>query len=315
MEKLFISSSPHLRSGTGVRSIMLDVIIALTPALIASVILFGPRALLVTAVSVAAAVLAEYLSRKIMKRPNSIGDLSAVVTGMLLAFNLPVSIPLWIAALGSAIAIVVVKQFFGGIGQNFVNPALAGRIILMVSFPAQMTKWTMPLTGSFGGVDAVTTATPLGILSEGGEQTMPPLLDMFFGVRGGCLGETCAVALLLGGVYLVARKVINPIIPICYVGTAALLSLAFGLDPLVQILSGGLLLGAIFMATDYATSPLTNWGKVIFGIGCGVLTMIIRQFGSLPEGVSFSIVLMNILVPYIDRLTRPVPFGEEGARQ
>ena len=144
---------------------------------------------------------------------------------------------------------------------------------------------------------------------------MPPLLDMFFGVRGGCLGETCAVALLLGGVYLVARKVINPIIPICYVGTAALLSLAFGLDPLVQILSGGLLLGAIFMATDYATSPLTNWGKVIFGIGCGVLTMIIRQFGSLPEGVSFSIVLMNILVPYIDRLTRPVPFGEEGARQ
>lgn len=314
MEKLFVSSSPHLRSGTGVRSIMLDVIIALAPALIASVILFGLRALLVTAVSVAAAVLAEYLSRKIMKRPNSIGDLSAVVTGMLLAFNLPVSIPLWIAALGSAIAIVVVKQFFGGIGQNFVNPALAGRIILMVSFPAQMTKWTMPLT-SFSGLDAVTTATPLGILSEGGEQAMPPLLDMFFGVRGGCLGETCAVALLLGGVYLVARKVINPIIPICYVGTAALLSLAFGLDPLVQMLSGGLLLGAIFMATDYATSPLTNWGKVIFGIGCGVLTMIIRQFGSLPEGVSFSIVLMNILVPYIDRLTRPVPFGEEGARQ
>ena len=310
MEKLFVSSSPHLRSGTGVRSIMLDVIIALTPALIASVILFGLRALLVTAVSVAAAVLAEYISRKLMKRPNSIGDLSAVVTGMLLAFNLPVSIPRWIAALGSAIAIVGVKQFFGGIGQNFVNPALAGRIILMVSFPAQMTKWTMPLT-SFSGVDAVTTATPLGILSEGGEQAMPPLLDLFFGVRGGCLGETCGVALLLGGVYLVARKVINPIIPICYVGTAALLSLAFGLDPLVQILSGG----AIFLATDYATSPLTNWGNVFFGIGCGVLTMIIRQFGSLPEGVSFSIVLMNILVPYIDRLTRPVPFGEEGARQ
>lgn len=313
MQKLFVSSSPHLRSGTGVRSIMLDVIIALAPALVASVILFGLRALVVTAVSVGAAVLAEYLSRKIMKRPNSIGDLSAVVTGMLLAFNLPVSIPLWIAALGSAIAIVVVKQFFGGIGQNFVNPALAGRIILMVSFPAQMTKWTMPLT-SWSGVDAVTTATPLGILNEGGGEALPPLLDLFFGVRGGCLGETCAVALLLGGVYLVARRVINPIIPLCYVGTAALLSLAFGLDPLMQILSGGLLLGAIFMATDYATSPLTNWGKVIFGVGCGVLTMVIRQFGSLPEGVSFSIVLMNILVPYIERLTRPVPFGE-GAQQ
>lgn len=213
-----------------------------------------------TAVSVAAAVLAEYISRKLMKRPNSIGDLSAVVTGMLLAFNLPVSIPLWIAALGSAIAIVVVKQFFGGIGQNFVNPALAGRIILMVSFPAQMTKWTMPLT-SFSGVDAVTTATPLGILSEGGEQAMPPLLDLFFGVRGGCLGETCGVALLLGGVYLVARKVINPIIPICYVGTAALLSLAFGLDPLVQILSGGPAFGCHFHGDRLCHLSLDQLGQ------------------------------------------------------
>ena len=300
--KLIVSSSPHISSKVKTKNLMIDVIIALIPAFIASIILYGYRSIIIVAVSVAAAVLAEFVCRKIMKRPNTIGDFSAVVTGVLLAFNLPVSIPIWMAALGSIIAIVVVKQMFGGLGNNFVNPALAARIILMTSFPTAMTSWTAPFDGT-------STATPLAMISGGQTSDLPSYLDMFLGKTGGCLGETCALALLLGGIYLVARRVISPIIPLVYIAVVFVFSAILGLDPVAQILSGGLFLGAIFMATDYVTSPLTNKGKVIYAIGCGIITVMIRTFGSLPEGVSFSIILMNILVPHIERLTTPKPFG------
>ena len=305
MKKLIVSPAPHLRSPDTVRGVMLDVLIALVPAGIASVWLFGYRSLLVILTCVAAAVLCEYVTRKILRRDTTIGDLSAVVTGVLLAYNLPVTIPLWMAAIGSAVAIVVVKQFFGGIGQNFVNPALIGRIVLMTSFPKAMSNWVEPFTS---GADAVTSATPMALMKSG--ETMPSLMDLFIGKHGGSLGETCAAALLLGGVYLVIRRVISPVIPLCFIGTTALLTFLGGYSPMEQILSGGLMLGAIFMATDYATSPIHLKGKILFGIGCGVITAFIRIFGSLPEGVSFSIILMNILTPAIERLTAPRPFGD-----
>lgn len=292
---------------------MLDVIISLCPALIASVIIFGLRALAVTAVTVAACVLSEYISRKVMKRSNTIGDLSAIVTGMLLAFNLPATIPFWIAALGGAVAIVVVKQMFGGIGQNFVNPAITARIVLLVSFASAMSNWPVPRQGLVNfGVDAVTGATPLAVMA-GSEGEMPSLLNMLYGIRGGCLGETCAVALIIGGLFLVARKVISPAIPLSFIGTVAVIMIIAEKGSLTglayQLLSGGLLLGAIFMATDYATSPISFKGKIVFGIGCGLITCLIRIFGSYPEGVSFSIIIMNILVPHIEKLTTPKPFG------
>ncbi len=305
-KKLTVSASPHVRSPHTATGIMLDVIIALIPALIAAVIIFGTQVLLVTLVCVGSAVLSEYLSRKVMKRHQTIGDLSAVVTGLLLAFNLPVSIPLWIAALGSIIAIVVVKQMFGGIGQNFVNPALAARIILLVSFPSKMTGWTL---------DGVTTATPLASLKSGEiiSAELPSMVDMLLGKHGGCLGEVCSVALILGGIYLIVRKVISPAIPLSYIGTVAVFMLLAGKGSLeftaYQLLSGGLLIGAIFMATDYTTSPVSFKGKIIFGIGCGLITAAIRLFGGYPEGVSFSIIIMNILVPHIERLTTAKPFG------
>lgn len=314
-EKLLVSPSPHLRGGDTTRRLMLDVIIALVPSAIASGILFGWRALAVLAVTVGTCVLSEYLCRRVMKRENTVGDLSAVVTGILLAFNLPVSINLFMAALGGVVAIVVVKQMFGGIGQNFVNPALTARIVLMASFPAAMSKWTAPFAYLGASADAVTTATPLAISAGTAEGALPDYLDLLLGLHGGCLGEVCAAALLLGGLYLLARRVIRPVIPLCYLGTVALLTLLLGKDPLFHLLSGGLLLGAIFMATDYTTSPLTFKGRVVFGIGCGILTVLIRLFGSLPEGVSFSIIIMNILVPHIERLTRPRPFGEEGKKR
>ncbi len=317
MKKLTVSASPHVRSPKTVPGIMLDVIIALVPALIASVVLFGLRSLIVTAVCVASCIASEYISRKIMKRDNTISDLSAIVTGVLLAFNLPVSIPLWMCVVGSVFAIVVVKQFFGGIGQNFVNPAIGGRIMMLVSFASAMTDWTAPLEWyKNGGIDAMSTATPLASLTAGGDYTsLPSLLDMFLGVRGGCIGETCALALILGGIYLVARRVIKPVIPLCFVGTVAVIMLIAGKGDfefmLYEVLSGGLLLGAIFMATDYATSPLTTKGKIIFAVGCGVITSVIRLFANLPEGVSYSIIIMNILVPHIETITRPRPFGAE----
>ena len=313
-QKLIVSASPHLRSGASTQKIMLDVIIALAPAAVASVILFGPRALLLMAVSVASCVVCEYICRRVLKRPQTVNDLSAVVTGLLLAFNLPPEINPLVAVFGAVVAIVVVKQMFGGIGQNFVNPALTARIILMTSFPTRMTTWTAPFAYMNGEADAMTTATPLALSAQGATDSLPGLLEMFLGVRGGCLGETCALALLLGGIYLVARRVISPVIPVCYLGTAAVFSLLLGRNVLFDLMAGGLLLGAIFMATDYTTSPLTVKGKVIYGIGCGLLTMLIRVFGSLPEGVSFSIVLMNILVPLIERISRPKPFGKEEVR-
>ena len=307
-KKLTVSASPHVRSAQTVSGIMLNVIIALIPALAASVWLFGLRVLLVCAVTVSVSVLSEYIARKVMKRHNTTGDLSAVVTGLILAFNLPVSIPLWMAAIGSVIAIVVAKQFFGGIGQNFVNPAIAGRIILMVSFPTAMTTWTAPFAYK-STQGTITTATPLA--AE--ESELPSLLKMFLGMRGGSLGETCAAALIIGGLYLIIRKIISPAIPLSFIGTVAVIMLIAGKGDLsfvaYQLLSGGLMLGAFFMATDYATSPINFKGKIIFGIGCGIITSMIRLFGSLPEGISFAIILMNILVPHIENLTTPKPFG------
>lgn len=322
-KRLTVGPSPHKHSIDTTTGIMLDVVIALMPALILSVVIFGFRSLLVTAVSVIACVVFEFICRKAMKRKNTIGDLSAVVTGVLLAFNLPSTMPLWMVIIGDAVAIIVVKQFFGGIGQNFVNPALVGRIVLMASFPVAISDFTEPFAWRVQAVDAVSGATPLAqMTSVYGSDNLtsaingidfPTLTSMFFGVRMGCLGETCAAALLLGFLYLLIRKVISPTIPLAFVGTVAVIMLIAGKGSLTfmayQLLSGGLLLGAIFMATDYTTSPISFKGKIIFAVGCGVITSLIRIFGSLPEGVSFSIILMNILVPHIEHLTTPKPFG------
>lgn len=310
-KQLFVSASPHARSTVTTKSIMRDVIIALCPALVASVVIFGLRALAVTAVSVAACVFFEWAMRKfVLKRNSTIGDLSAVVTGMLIAFNMPSGIPYWMVILGDLFAIVVVKQCFGGIGQNFVNPAIAARIFMLLSFSSAMSSWTQPKAGImnlFGGVDALTGATPL--VSD----TLPSLGDMFFGIRGGCLGETCIFALLIGGIYLIARRIISPAIPVAYIGTVAVIMLIAGKGDFeyvaYQLMSGGLCLGAIFMATDYTTSPISTKGKIIYAVGCGLLTCLIRLFGSLPEGVSYSIILMNILTPLIEKASTPKPFG------
>lgn len=307
MSKFFASASPHLRSTQSTRKIMLDVIIALVPACIASVVYFGWRALMLLGVCVLTCVFTEYICRIVMKREQTIGDLSAAVTGVLLALNLPATLNPLMAVFGCVAAIVVVKQMFGGIGMNFVNPALAARIILTVSFPTDMTTW---ISTSLQGVDAVSSATPLA--SEAGTYSY---LQLFLGNHGGSIGETCALAILLGGIYLVLRKVIVPTIPVVYIGTAAVMALLLGLDPLEQILSGGIMLGAVFMATDYTTSPITKWGKVIYAIGCGVLTMLIRTYANLPEGVSFSILIMNILTPLIESATAPRAFGEKKERK
>ncbi len=320
--KFTVTASPHAHSSETTTGIMLDVIIALLPAAVVSVIYFGIKAFAVIATTVISCVLFEYLSRKILKRSNTLGDLSAVVTGLILAFNLPPTIPLWMAVIGSFIAIVIVKQMFGGIGMNFVNPAITARIILMSSFPVAMSTWVQPLVTKSSGNDAVTSASPMALLANVCNKTasleeagLPTLKDMFLGLRPGCLGEVCAVALLFGFIYLLIRKVISPIIPLCFIGTVALFMLIAGGGDIkfvaYEILGGGLLLGAIFMATDYTTSPINNKGKVIFGIGCGLITCVIRFFGTLPEGVSFSIIIMNILVPHIENITTPKPFGSE----
>ena len=310
MEKLIVSSSPHFNGKKTTQNIMLDVIIGLCPAAIASVIIFGPRALLVIAVCIASCVASEYLSRRAMKRPQTVGDLSCIVTGLLLALNLPVTINPLMAALGGVVAIVVVKQMFGGIGQNFVNPALTARIVLMNSFPAPMTHWTAAFDYS-ATADAVTTATPLsGMMYTYSPNSAPDYMQLLWGTHGGCLGETCALAILIGGLYLIVRKVISPVIPVTHLATVAVFSLILGRDPLFDLLAGGLMLGAFFMATDYTTSPLYFWARVIFAVGCGLLTVVIREFGSLPEGVSYSIVLMNIITPLIERYVKPTAFGK-----
>lgn len=304
--KLYLTSSPHLHDKSSTQKIMLDVIIATLPTILASTIIFGMRSLVVIFTTVLSCVLSEYLSCKFMKRPNSIKDLSAVVTGILLAFSLSVSIPIGIAAFGGFVAIVVIKQFFGGLGQNFVNPALCSRIILLISFPAQMTNWPEPFAYLKGSADIITSATPL----DKSVLTTVTYFDLFFGNIPGCIGEICSMAILLGGIYLLVKKVISIIIPIFFIGTVFVLTFLMGGDPIFHIFSGGLLLGAFFMATDYVTSPVTRLERIIFAVGCGFFTVIIRIFGNLPEGVSFSIVLMNILTPLIEKLMLPKPFGK-----
>ena len=299
-----VSPSPHLHPAKTSAQIMLDVCIALCPALIASVWIFGWRSLLVTAVCVAAAVGSEYVYEKICKIPVTIRDCSAIITGMLVAFNVPVSLPLWQAALGSVVAIVLVKQLFGGLGRNFANPAIVGRIFLFLSFSKTMTAWVFP--------DAVSSATPLALMRTGDMTALPGLLQMFLGSRGGCLGETSVLALLIGGGYLLARKIISWHTPAAFIGTVFLLSWLLGGNVTYagyQILSGGLILGAFFMATDYVTTPQSKEGRLVFGLGCGLLTVLIRQWGSYAEGVSFAILFMNILTPYINKWTRHKPFG------
>ena len=315
--ELSISSSPHAHSPVTTRTVMRDVLLALTPALIGSICFFGFRALMVVLVSASASVFFEWAYRKLMGKDSTVYDLSAVVTGVLLAFVCPVTIPYWCIILGDAFAIIIVKQLFGGIGKNFMNPALAARAFLF-SWPAVMSTWAkvgFENAVSLGStVDAVTAATPLEALHRG---VMPAAsaLELFLGNVGGCIGETSALLLLLGGVYLLIRKVISLRIPAAFLGTVAVLTFLFpqGNDRLgwmlAQLCSGGLMLGAIFMATDYVTSPVTKLGQVIFGMGCGVLTVAIRYFGAYNEGVSYAILVMNACVVLLDKLGRPKKFG------
>ncbi len=303
MNNMIVSVNPHIYAKDTTQTIMRDVLIALFPAVIASIVFFGVRALLVEVVCVAVAMGCEWAFEKITKKPVTILDLSAAVTGLILALNLPVDIPIWQAMFGSFVAIIVVKQFFGGIGQNFANPAITARVIMLVAFSGAMTTWAVPAF-----TDATTAATPLAILS-GTEGTLPTLAQMFLGARGGSLGETSCLALLLGGAYLIYRRVISWHTPVAFLGTVLVLTALLGQQPLYQVMAGGLFLGAFFMATDYTTSPPTPKGRLIFGVGCGLITVLIRVWGNFPEGVSFSILLMNILNPYICDWTKTKPFG------
>ena len=320
--KLIATSNPHIRSNETTRSIMLDVIIAMLPALAFAIFNFGLRALTLTAVSVVACIFWEWLYRKLMKKPQSVGDLSAVVTGMLLAFVCPVTTPYWMIIIGGFFSIIVVKQLFGGIGKNFVNPALAGRAFLLGSYAGVMTTWIdatqnkAPLMGSTA--DIVTAATPLAYMKTGnmaGLTETYSVMDMFLGKTGGSLGEISAAMLILGGLYLIWRKVINWQTPVAYIATVAVLSFLFpkagsSLEwMLYSVFGGGLMVGAFFMATDYATSPVTKKGQLIFGIGCGLFTVLIRYFGSYNEGVCYSIMVMNLCVALIDKYTKPTRFG------
>ena len=315
--ELTISSSPHVHSPVTTQTIMRDVLIALAPALVGSVYFFGFRALLVTLVSVAACVFFEWAYCKLTKTPCKIYDLSAAVTGVLLAFVCPVTIPYWCIIIGDFFAIIVVKAIFGGIGRNIVNPALAGRAF-MFSYPALMTTWVKPgfshAAGLFNTADAVTGATPLAAMGQGNLPDVS-ISELFLGNIGGCIGETSVLLLVLGLLYLLARKIISLRIPVACIGTVAVLTLLFPQgNPnfqwmAAQIFSGGLFLGAIFMATDYVTSPVTKLGQVVFGIGCGVLTVVIRYFGGYPEGVSYAILIMNCCVVLLDRIGRPKKFG------
>lgn len=300
---LNVTSSPHIKHPETTRGIMLDVIIALLPAAVFGCILFGWRAAVLILTCVATAILSEYIWCLALKKKQTIGDLSAVVTGLLLGMNISSKVPFWMAAIGSAVAIIVIKQMFGGLGCNFANPAITARIVLLVSFPAAMARFAEPVS------DTITSATPLTYISDTASQYAPTLKNLFFGLHSGCIGETSAFLLIIGGLYLVLRGVISPVTPVCFVGTVALLSFAFGDNVSIAVFGGGLMLGAIFMATDYATTPTTRWGKAIFGIGCGLITFVIRKFAAVPEGVSYAILLMNILVPYINKATLSKPFG------
>ena len=306
--KLIVSASPHVRSEETTQSLMANVIVALCPCVVASAIIFGVRALLVTAVSVVACVAFEWLYCKLLKKPNPISDLSAVVTGIILAMNVPVGMPIGQLIIGDLVAIVIVKQLFGGLGYNVANPAIVARIALAMGFASRMANYPHPANG----IDALASATPLAVSGQMGAADYVTLL---LGNHGGVLGETCAITLLLGGIYLIATKVISPVIPVTYLATVAVLSAVSGRDPIVQLLSGGLMLGAFFMATDYVTSPTTNKGKLVFGIGLGIITCAIRFLGTMNEGVSFAILLMNLLVPYIEILTRQDRLGIAKAKK
>ncbi|MBR5468805.1 MAG: RnfABCDGE type electron transport complex subunit D [Firmicutes bacterium] len=307
-KNITISATPHIRSGESIQSIMRDVIIALLPATVMGIVYFGIPALTLIAISIATAVISEALYQKATKQKVTITDLSAVVTGLLLAMNLPASAPWWVPVVGSAFAIVVAKQLFGGLGQNFVNPALAGRAFLMASYPSIMADF-----GATVPADAVSTATPLALLKAGNTADLPSLTDALIGNIGGTLGETCAIALILGGIYLIWKQVISWRMPVTYIAVVFVLSALIGRNgvrmPVYELLIGGLMLGAFFMATDYATSPLTPCGQFIYAAGCGILTVLIRTFGGYPEGVSYSILIMNLCVPLIERYTKPTIFG------
>ena len=307
--KFIVSSSPHLRADESISKIMRDVVIALLPATLAGVYFFRMGAVKVILASVIACLLTEVAVQKMCKKTVTINDWSAVVTGLLLAFNIPASAPLWIPVIGAIFAIAIVKQIFGGLGHNFMNPALAARAMLLASWPVQMTAWVKP------GTDAVSTATPLAIMGgEAAGQELPSIADLIIGNVGGCIGETSAILLIIGGIYLVYRGVITPRIPVIYIATVAVLSFVFyGYDVsamISQVFAGGLIIGAIYMATDYASSPVNAKGQVIFALGCGILTAVIRKFGGYPEGVSYSILLMNVAAPLIEKYTSPRVFGE-----
>ena len=311
MNKLIVSSAPHIRTKKDTPGVMLDVIIALLPTLIAGVVIFGLRALLVVATCVLASVVSEFLFNIIVKKNQTIFDLSAIVTGIILGLNLRADAPVWQCIVGSVFAIIVVKCLFGGLGQNFANPAVTARVFLLICFSNTLAGGARPIISS--NPDLVAGATPLSVIAEGGQ--LPALKDMFLGLRGGAIGEACILAIALGFIYLVARGVINFEIPVIMVGSVFILSLLVGGDAttaLYQILSGGLVFGAVFMATDYVTTPITRTGKMIFALGCGLITFLIRQYGGYPEGVSFAILFMNILTPYIESWTKPRALGKRG---
>lgn len=307
---LIVSSSPHIRIPETTDKIMKDVQFALLPAVVASVLLFGFRALGIIFVSVVFAILTELVYQRLTKQEVTITDGSAAVTGLLLAMVLPPTVPLWLPAVGAIFAIVIVKQLFGGLGDNFLNPALAARAMLLAAWPALMTSWVTP--------QGIAAATPLvgivGKTAEAATVAVPNLRSLFLGYRAGSLGETSVLALLLGGTYLIWQRIIDWRIPASFIATVGLMSWIFGGDPLLHVLSGGLILGAFFMATDYVTSPVTPRGRIIFGIGCGIITVMIRLWGGYPEGVCYSILIMNIVTPLIDKFTAPRIFGEVRAK-
>lgn len=305
MQKLTVSAAPHIHSGASTNRIMLDVIIALVPASVAAVVIFGVKALIVIAACVITAVVSELLFDLAVGKKSTVSDLSAVVTGLLLALNLSTNVPVWQCVVGTVFAVVCVKCVFGGLGHNFANPAITGRVFMLIAF-SEVAGGAMPTI-----VELEASATPLEQLANGG--FVPNLTDMFLGVHGGAIGETCIVALLVGFAYLVFRKVIRWYVPTAFVATVFLCYLAATggdvLFALYEILAGGLFIGAIFMATDYVTTPITDLGKVVFAVGCGLITFIIRYFCAYPEGVSFSILIMNILTPYVEKLTANKPLG------
>ncbi len=304
-DNLIVSTSPHIVSDEDTTKLMGTVVLALLPAFAASIYVFGPRVILLTLTCAIASVVFEWLYNVITHKPQTIGDLSAVVTGVLIAFNVPSNFPLWMAVLGCFVAIVVVKQLYGGIGRNFVNPAITARIFLFISFASAMTTWPTPRTSD---IDAVTSPTPLALLAGGASKSeLPSNMDMFLGFIGGSAGEVSALALLIGGIFLIWKKVISAHIPAAYLGTVAVIAAIYYKGDFSMVIfhlcAGGLMLGAFFMATDYVTTPKLPKGKILFGIGCGVITMAIRLWGNYPEGVSFSILLMNICTPLINRWT------------